>query len=43
MPSLDVMWHQPSVVKERNLHGRHGTCELRLMMYLLDSASIPQL
>ena len=28
MPSLVVMWSQPSVVKERNLHGRPGTCVL---------------
>ena len=43
MPSLVVMWSQPSVVKERILHGRHGTCVLRLLMYLLDSASTHQL
>ena len=43
MPSLVVMWSQPSVIKERNLHGRPGTCVLRLLMSLLDSASIHQL
>ena len=26
MPSLVVMWSQPSVVKEINLHDRSGTC-----------------
>ena len=26
MPSLVAMLYQPSVVKERNLHGRSGTC-----------------
>ena len=35
MPSLIAMWSQPSVVKEINLH------VLRLLMYLLDSASTP--
>ena len=35
MPSLIAMWYQPSVVKEINLH------VLRLLMYLLDSASTP--
>ena len=43
MPSLVVMWSQPSVVKENNLHGRPGTCVLRLLMSLLDSASTHQL
>ena len=43
MPSLVVMWSQPSVEKERNLLGRSGTCVLRLLIYLLDSATTPQL
>ena len=42
MPSLVVMWSQPSVAKERNLRGRPGTCVLMLLMYLLDSAITPQ-
>ena len=42
MPSLVVMWSQPSVAKERNLRGRPGTCVLMLLMYLLDSASTPK-
>ena len=43
MPSLVVMWYQSFVVKVRNLHGRPGTCVLRLLMFLLDSASTHQL
>ncbi len=30
-PSLVVMWSQPTVVKEINLHGRPRTWVLRLM------------
>ena len=41
MPSIVVMWSQPSLVKEINLHGRPGTCVPRLLMALLDSASTP--
>ena len=43
MPSLVVMLSHSSVVKERNLHDRPGTCVLRLLMFLLDSASTHQL
>ena len=39
MPSLVEMWSQPSVVKERNLHGRPRTYVLRLLVSLPDSAS----
>ena len=39
MPSLIAVWSHPSVVKEINLHGRPGTCVLRLLMSMLDSAS----
>ena len=43
MYSLVVMWSQPSVVKEINQHGKHGTCVLMLLMYLLDAVSTLQL
>ena len=41
MRSLVVMWCQPSVVKEINLHGRPGTCVLIYLMSLLDSDCTP--
>ena len=39
MPLLVVMRSRPSVVKERNLHGRYGMRVSRLLMCLLGPAS----